>query len=61
MPDEWFVAYAKLHLAEDFLRCGWMPDAGLDGTLHGQYVVLMRRPSCQCGKGVPFPSDEVRA
>jgi hypothetical protein len=33
--------YVRLHDVERWMRCGWLPLDGLDGTHHGHWSVLM--------------------
>lgn len=41
------------HEADDSVRLGWMPTPALDGTIHGQWSVLMLW-LCECPMRVPL-------
>lgn len=46
--------YVPLNLADDFLKCGWLPLDSLHRIHHGQYAVHMKW-ICQCS--VPNPKE----
>lgn len=48
-------AYIRLPRVDDYLMCGWLPHAALQGTNHGNYSVLMEYIECECGRVMPRP------
>ena len=49
------VVYRKVlhHEANDCILLGWVPTPVLDGTIHGQYCIMMMW-LCECPMRVPL-------
>jgi hypothetical protein len=46
---EFTYQFVRIERADDYLKCGWIPHAALDGTGHGMWSVLMEWIECPCG------------
>lgn len=51
--------FVRLHRADDYLKCGWIPHDSLSETPHGEYSVLMEYLECDCGRAMPRPGHAV--
>jgi hypothetical protein len=50
MRREFTYQFVRIERADDYLKCGWLPHAALEGTGHGMWSVLMEWIECPCGK-----------
>lgn len=47
-----YIRYVRIHDVERYVRCGWLPTDGLEGTPHGHWSVMCVW-ICDCPPGVP--------